>query len=142
MPYYEYKAVPAPRQVPKVRGLKGNEARYAHGLTDLLNTWADAGWEFVRAETLPVETRSGLTGRRASAEHTLLIFRRELIEDDEDVYDDAPEAYAEPVQTPEELAQELQTQSVPAPQMPSLTARREAGPAQLRPVPGPERPRR
>lgn len=148
---YEYMAVPAPRQVPKVKGVKGAASRFAHGMTELLNTWAAEGWEFVRSETLPSEERSGLMSKKTEAMQTILVFRREIVE--QASYPD-PARYAEPAPTPEELARELpsagSTQppadpapapSAPAaPQQPTLTARRE-GPARLRPVPGPDAPR-
>lgn len=103
MPIYEYAVVPAPRQAPRVRGVKGTERRFAHGLTELLNTWAAEGWEFLRAESLPCEERSGLFGK-ARNQQTILVFRRDLREDELDTA-----TMAETAATPEELARELET---------------------------------
>ncbi|MDG4648090.1 DUF4177 domain-containing protein [Roseibacterium sp. SDUM158017] len=76
MPFYEYKVVPAPERLPKVRALKG-PARFAHALETLMNELAQDGWEYLRAETLPEEERKGLTGR-IEVTRNILVFRREL----------------------------------------------------------------
>lgn len=72
--HYEYKVVPAPRTPAKVRGVKGEEARFAFTVEGVINATAAEGWEFLRSETLPCETRGWL--RRSSRELTLLVFRR------------------------------------------------------------------
>lgn len=139
MSNYEYIAVPAPRQVPKVKGVKGAEPRFAHGMTDMLNTWAEQGWEFVRAETLAYEEKSGLMGRSTTGKSTLMIFRRELAPEFGAELPD-PTYYAETSPTPEELAQDLPQAPAVAPKrpanLPPLTATREE-PVAPRPVPGP-----
>lgn len=81
MSHFEYKVVPAPQKAPKVKGASSVEARFAHSLAAELNGQARDGWEFQRAETLPVDERAGLTGHRTSFK-TVLIYRR-LIEVDE-----------------------------------------------------------
>lgn len=82
MPRFEYKVVPAPSRPRKIKGAGGSsEARFAVALAEDLNSEAREGWEFMRAETLPVEERAGLTGTRTSFK-TVLIFRR-MIEVDE-----------------------------------------------------------
>src|SRR5690606_33864208 len=48
-----------------------------HALTMEINRMAQAGWEYVRAETLPCEERSGLTSR-TTVYHNVLVFRRAL----------------------------------------------------------------
>jgi hypothetical protein len=72
---FEYKVVPAPVRGEKARGLKSAEARFAHALERVINEMASEGWEYQRAETLPSEERSGLTG---SVTHwrNMLVFRR------------------------------------------------------------------
>ncbi len=72
---YEYKVLPAPARGEKVKGAKTPEARFAHAIETELNRIAGEGWEYLRADLLPSEERSGLTG---SVTHwrTLLIFRR------------------------------------------------------------------
>ncbi len=62
MQNYEYKVVPAPNRGKKARGVKTPEARFANGIESVLNDMAAEGWDFQRAEMLPAEERSGLTG--------------------------------------------------------------------------------
>ncbi|WBU62873.1 DUF4177 domain-containing protein [Paracoccus aerodenitrificans] len=75
MQEYEYSAVPAPARSEKTKGSKTPADRYAVTLTEAINVMAAQGWEYLRAETLPSEERSGLTGR-TTLFHNLLIFRR------------------------------------------------------------------
>ena len=75
MQQYEYKVVPAPARGEKERGLKTGAERFAHKLSGLMNEMAREGWDYLRAETLPAEERSGLTGR-TTVYHNLLVFRR------------------------------------------------------------------
>lgn len=79
---YEYTVVPAPSRGEKVRGAKSATDRYAVALAAELNRMAAAGWDYVRAEVLPSEERSGLTGR-ATVYHNILVFRRPLAELDQ-----------------------------------------------------------
>jgi len=72
---YDYKVIPAPARVQKVKGLKTTPERFAHLLTEVLNLHGQDGWEYLRAETLPCEERKGLTGLRTSMQ-TVLILRR------------------------------------------------------------------
>jgi hypothetical protein len=81
MPFYEYKVVPAPERAPKVKGLKG-PAKFAAGLENLMNEYAQDGWEYQRAESLPDEERKGLMGGREVVTRTILVFRRELYFED------------------------------------------------------------
>ncbi|WP_233193035.1 DUF4177 domain-containing protein [Acidimangrovimonas sediminis] len=77
---YEYKVVPAPRRGEKARGAKQTEDRFAHALASLMNRMGRDGWDYLRAETLPCEERSGLTGRTTTFQN-MLVFRR-VIEDE------------------------------------------------------------
>ncbi len=77
MPDFEYTVIPAPARGEKTRAAKTPADRYAHALTQALNGMAAQGWEYVRAETLPSEERSGLTGR-ATVWMNVLVFRRPL----------------------------------------------------------------
>jgi hypothetical protein len=82
MARYEYKVVPAPRTPSKVRGVKGDDARFAFTVEAAINTSAADGWEYLRSETLPCEHRGWF--RRRTDEQTLLVFRRgrgEVVED-------------------------------------------------------------
>ncbi|TNJ42676.1 DUF4177 domain-containing protein [Phaeobacter sp. B1627] len=83
MQNYEYKVVPAPNRGKKVRGVKTPEARFANGIETVLNDMAAEGWDFQRAEMLPSEERSGLTGTKTTWRN-LLVFRRALAGHDTD----------------------------------------------------------
>ncbi len=76
MTHFEYRAVPAPERTEKVKGLRTTSERFAHALTGVLNDMARDGWEFLRAETLPCEERSGLLRRARVSEQHMLVFRR------------------------------------------------------------------
>jgi hypothetical protein len=75
MPSYEFKVIPAPRRGEKARGVKTTEERYALALTTLMNELGRDGWDYVRADTLPVDERVGFTGTKTSYQH-MLVFRR------------------------------------------------------------------
>ena len=72
---FEYKAVPAPTQGTKAKGVKTTEGRFALSFSNVLNDMAAEGWEYVRAETLPAVERKGLTGTQQTYQN-ILIFRR------------------------------------------------------------------
>jgi hypothetical protein len=74
---YEYWVVPAPRKGEKARGLKSGEERFALALTNVMNSMASQGWEYQRADALPCDERSGLTGTKTTF-HSVLVFRRGL----------------------------------------------------------------
>ncbi|MRX49529.1 DUF4177 domain-containing protein [Paracoccus sp. S-4012] len=72
---YEYTVIPSPLRADKTKGSRTPADRFAAALAGVLNDLAAEGWEYVRAETLPSEERSGLTGR-ATVWHNVLVFRR------------------------------------------------------------------
>ncbi|WP_322626710.1 hypothetical protein [Paracoccus beibuensis] len=74
-PAYEYSVVAAPMRGEKAREAKTPTERFALTLTAELNRMAAEGWEYLRADVLPSEERSGLTGR-ATVYHNVLVFRR------------------------------------------------------------------
>lgn len=76
MSYYEYVAIPAPKDAPRAKGVKGTGARLAHGLSEMLNRYGAEGWEFQRTETLGVETKPGFFSRPRIEQVTVMIFRR------------------------------------------------------------------
>lgn len=86
---YEYKVVPAPSKGTKAKGVKTPEGRFALTVEQLLNQMGADGWEFQRAELLPSDERSGLTGSVQNWRN-VLVFRRALASDDtnEDVVAD------------------------------------------------------
>ena len=74
---YEYWVIPAPRKGEKGRGLKSGEERFALALTNVMNSMAAQGWEYQRADALPCDERSGLTGTKTTF-HNVLVFRRAI----------------------------------------------------------------
>lgn len=106
MPRYEYKVIPAPAKGRKARGVKTPEARFALSVETVLNQMGAEGWEYQRAELLPSDERSGLTG---TAVHwrNVLVFRRPLQSD--------AEAFAPRLlDAPAPLAETASTAGVPA----------------------------
>ena len=77
MQFYEYTVIPAPARGEKVRGARTGAERFSYALLTEMNRMAANGWEYVRADVLPSEERSGLTGR-STVYHNLLVFRRTL----------------------------------------------------------------
>lgn len=77
MQRYEYRVVPAPRKGDKARGLKTVEERFAFALASLMNKLGGEGWEYQRADTLPMDERVGLTGSKTTFQN-MLVFRRPL----------------------------------------------------------------
>lgn len=75
MSTFEYKVVPAPSKGTKAKGLKTTGERFAQALMDIMNSQGREGWEYIRADTLPVEERSGLTGKSTTYQN-MLVFRR------------------------------------------------------------------
>ena len=97
--HYEYTVTPAPARGEKIRGAKTPADRYAVALAQALNAMAADGWEYVRAETLPSEERSGLTSR-TTVWMNVLVFRRGIARAETTVAAPAPanepQAAAEP----------------------------------------------
>ncbi len=77
MATYEYKVVAAPRKPKAFKGVKSLEDQFATVLAELMNKMARDEWEYLRAESLPCEERTGLTGRVESYQ-SVLVFRRRI----------------------------------------------------------------
>lgn len=75
MTQYECKVVPAPTKGLKASGVKTPEGRFANAVQGVLNQWGGEGWEYLRAELLPSDERSGLTGSTTNWRN-VLVFRR------------------------------------------------------------------
>ena len=75
MPRYEYKVIPAPTKGQKAKGVKAPEARFALAVEETLNRMGAEGWDYLRAELLPSDERSGLTGSTVHWRN-VLVFRR------------------------------------------------------------------
>ncbi|MBN8291584.1 DUF4177 domain-containing protein [Rhodobacter sp. NTK016B] len=74
---FEYKVVPAPVRAVRVKGLKTTAERFAHTVAESINAEAAGGWQFVRTETMPCETRSAL-GATKQTQQVVMIFAREV----------------------------------------------------------------
>ena len=75
---YEYRVIPAPRRAPRARGLSC-EDRFAQSLASVMNDMGSEGWEYVRADTLPLDERAGLTGGTKTSYLNMLVFRRVIV---------------------------------------------------------------
>ena len=148
MSYYEYRVVPAPASLPRVKGAKTPEDRFAHSMAQMLNIEGQNGWEFQKSETLATEVKRGWLSKRTTETLTVLIFRRWV---ETEPHTDWRETAA----TPEVLAQEIAPEraatppqdpveepaireETPAAQGNRLSARRSAE-GTLRPLPGTSR---
>ncbi|MBO9432632.1 DUF4177 domain-containing protein [Ruegeria sp. R13_0] len=98
MPRYEYKVIPAPQKGAKAKGVKTPEGRFATSVEQVLNEMGQQGWEYQRAELLPSEERSGLTGSTTNWRN-VLVFRRVIEADATEVV--APVAPPSPTETPD-----------------------------------------
>lgn len=123
MPRYEYKVVPAPAKGQKAKGLKTPEARFALGVEAELNRLGAEGWDYLRAELLPSEERTGLTGTTVNWRN-LLVFRRVLDAElaAEPPASEPPQAEAPPVPAPE--VRPVPSESTSAPRLAIVAERR------------------
>lgn len=143
---YEYTVIPAPARGEKTKGAKPGIERFAATLSEALNDMARDGWEYVRAEVLPAEERSGLTSR-STVYHNLLVFRRALMPEpailprDHGAQDAPPQLATTPVPQPDPTPTATSAQPVRAPfsqpmrAMPKLVQTRAAEPPVTRPEP-------
>lgn len=125
MPKFEYRVVPAPAKGEKAKGLKTTQDRFARTLTGLMNRMGAEGWEYLRAETLPCEERSGFTGTKMGFQH-MLIFRRALMAGPQDMALPAEPNVEKPrKQPPAPVPEPIVTEPPPKPRpAPVLTALR------------------
>ncbi|MEO0761973.1 MAG: hypothetical protein AAFZ09_09200, partial [Pseudomonadota bacterium] len=75
---FEYKVVPAPETGLKRRGLRSPGERFAAALAETLKTMAADGWEYQRADILPVREGGGMFSRAEVVDRAMLVFRRPL----------------------------------------------------------------
>lgn len=78
MSRYEYRVIPAPRRAKRAKGARTPQDRFARTLTDVINDEAKEGWEFQRAESLPVEEKKGMLSSATESYQSVLVFRRAL----------------------------------------------------------------
>jgi hypothetical protein len=73
---YEYRVIPAPRRLKRIKGVSSTAELFAATLTETINAEARGGWEYVRSESLAAEEPGGWLRRGAVVEETMMIFRR------------------------------------------------------------------
>lgn len=73
---YEYRVIPAPKRLKKVKGVSSPSDLLAATLTDAINAEAREGWEYLRAEAVGAEQPGGFLRRARWVEETVMIFRR------------------------------------------------------------------
>ncbi len=78
---FEYRLLPTPAASKKAKGLKAVPERFAHALTEALNTEAKNGWEFVGQESFSVDDKQGLMKKPITTELTYLVFKRNIATD-------------------------------------------------------------
>lgn len=125
MERYEYTVIPAPDRGSRAKGAKTPTERYAIALAEAINAMAGDGWDYLRAETLPSDERSGIASRQ-TLWHNVLVFRRSL--------------EAEPVTAPAPVAAEPAPSPEPAPSAPAAPPAMAAPanvPAPAAPAPSP-----
>lgn len=138
MTKFEYKVLPAPARGVKVKGVKTTEDRFAHALMSVMNDLGEDGWEYVRADTLPCEERTGLTGKTTRFQN-MLIFRREMTDvedtgvvipfaDVESAAEEATHPESAPTEAADRIASTLTAQPVEG-TTPTLHTAAEAGDA-------------
>jgi hypothetical protein len=124
MEHFEYKVVPAPRRGIRTKGAKGTAGKFAGAMENVLNKLGASGWEYIRAESLPVDERQGLAMRKTESYQNVLIFRKLVQNDkadtavtpsledqttpkeDEGLFDDINEDFPEDEDTLEEVLTE------------------------------------
>ena len=78
MAKYEYRIVPSPRRAKRVKGARTSQDRFARTLTEVINAEAAEGWEYLRADTLPMDEKKGMLSSATEVYQTVLVFRRSL----------------------------------------------------------------
>lgn len=117
---YEYVVMPAPAQGIKAPGAKTAPERLGAALSQFLNEMGEAGWEFLRAETLPCEERVGFTGRKTTFQ-TMMVFRRpRAVEEAPEAPRSAPALRVEPVLHSPAPEPEAEEPPAPKPRRPRL----------------------
>lgn len=104
---YSYKTVAAPRRLKKVKGFKGKDALLAHAVEELIAVEAAQGWEYLRADSFPVEEKGGMFSKPVVTERAVLVFRKAV----------AAQQYQQPAVAPQPApAPQPATQPAPQPQ--------------------------
>ncbi len=75
---YEYFAIAAPNQTKRKKGENTAAEHLASVMTEVMNEFAQAGWEYLRSETLSVMDKRHRFASTEERVETILIFRRPL----------------------------------------------------------------
>jgi hypothetical protein len=75
---YAYKCVAAPRRARKSKGHKSAADSFCATFETVLSEHGAAGWEYLRTDLVPMETRKGLLGGLIEAHQGVMVFRRPL----------------------------------------------------------------
>lgn len=122
MERYEYTVIPAPDRGSRAKGARTPTERYALALAEAINAMAADGWDYIRAETLPSDERSGIASRQ-TLWHNVLVFRRNLTEAVAAPVAAAPATMPEPEPAPEPPTPT--PEPAPAPVAPAAPAKNE-----------------
>lgn len=74
---FEYKCVGAPERPKRLRGIRSRSERVALAMQEIISAEAVDGWEYLRADLVPVEEKAGFFSRTQEVHRAVLIFRRE-----------------------------------------------------------------
>ena len=75
---YEYKCIAAPEKARRRRGAKTRTDRVALAIEEILQAECTGGWEYLRADLIPVEEKNGFFSRTQEVHRAILIFRRAI----------------------------------------------------------------
>ena len=73
---YEYKCIAAPEKARRRKGAKTRTDRVALAIEEILQAECRGGWEYLRADLIPVEEKSGFFSRAQDVHRAILVFRR------------------------------------------------------------------
>ncbi|MEO0485162.1 MAG: DUF4177 domain-containing protein [Pseudomonadota bacterium] len=90
MDLYEYRVVPAPTRALRWKGVRGVTGRFARTIEAVINDFGADGWEYLRADMLPMEKRRLLSGPETILQNVLVFRRTKIAEDSEVVVEAAP----------------------------------------------------
>lgn len=136
MSYFEYRVVPAPKSVPRVKGVKSPEGRFAVSMAEALNAEGRDGWEFQSSETIDTEVKGGLFSKTKIERLSVLVFRRWV---ETEIYEDHPPRAAEQDAADPALREPEAALDDTAQFRPTLSARRDDAPQGSAPTLAPPR---
>jgi hypothetical protein len=94
---YAYKCVPAPRRARREKGHKTANESFCATFETVLSEHGAAGWEYLRTDLVPMETRKGLFGGLHEVHQGVMVFRRRVGPAAEPVLELDQPAEAEPL---------------------------------------------